>query len=58
MDVKGFDGFYANYGNSYSLSSGIFTAPIPGVYEFSISMRHTDTSWNKIQIKKKCLMVC
>ena len=38
--IKDFDGFLANYGNNFDLASGIFTAPEPGMYEFSFTIIH------------------
>ena len=52
--INGFDGVYVNNGNTYDLSSGIFTAPKPGVYEFSVSVDvYTGIGgWHSIGIEK------
>lgn len=36
--VDTYDKFFSNYGSSFSLSTGIFTAPRAGVYEFFAAM--------------------
>ena len=38
--INNYDGFNTNYGNSFSLASGIFTSPRKGVFEFSASIYH------------------
>ena len=45
---------YVNNGNTYDLSSGIFTAPKPGVYEFSASVNRWGDSvdWARVGIEK------
>ena len=35
-----FDSVWRNVGNSYSETTGIFTAPVPGVYMFLVSVRN------------------
>ena len=51
--IYGFDGVYVNNGNTYDLSSGIFTAPKPGVYEFSVSVYiDGSSSWHRVGIEK------
>ena len=52
--INAFDGVYVNNGNAYDLSSGIFTAPKPGVYEFSASVYrgYNPTDWARVGIEK------
>ena len=53
--INEFDGVYVNNGNAYDLSSGIFTAPKPGVYEFSASVfswAFHITGWNRVGVEK------
>ena len=38
--LDNYDGFLTNYGNSFSLESGIFTSPRQGIFEFSASVAH------------------
>lgn len=35
-----FDSVWINVGNGYSQTTGIFTAPVPGVYMFLVSVRN------------------
>ena len=43
---------YVNNGNAYDLSSGIFTAPKPGTYEFSASVKASVEGWARVGIEK------
>ena len=39
-----FDSVYYNYGSGYSSSTGLFTAPVKGIYQFSVSAFTETTS--------------
>ena len=52
--INEFDGFYVSNGNAYDLSSGVFTAPKTGVYEFSASLYKWayPVGWSRVGIEK------
>ena len=53
--MNGFQGVYVNNGNAYDLSSGIYTAPKSGVYEFSAAVERGSSpasGWARVGIEK------
>ena len=42
--IDGYDKFLTNYGNTFGLSTGIFTAPKQGVFEFFTATYHYGNS--------------
>ena len=47
-----YTGYHANYGNSFSLNSGIFTSPISGTFQFSFSGQYNSYHNAVVQIIK------
>jgi hypothetical protein len=47
-----FDKVVTNVGNAYDLSSGQFTAPVPGVFVFAVTMMSDPNHYNRYQIMK------
>ena len=50
--INNYDGFNTNYGNSFSLASGIFTSPRKGVFEFSAAIYHHHPGNNQLMVEK------
>ena len=55
--LDNYDGFLANYGNSFSLESGIFTSPRKGIFEFSAATHHMDKGESTLRIEKNNIKV-
>ena len=50
--ITGFTSFLTNFGDSFTLSDGIFKAPRNGIYEFSASAYHSDPLQNILAVVK------
>ena len=50
--IDSFDDVLVNQGDSFSLSSGSFTAPVKGTFEFSFTGKFdsTNSQWNEILV--------
>ena len=51
--IRNFNGFLTNYGNSFSLTSGIFTSPRQGVFEFSTAIHHYTRKYSNTLVIEK-----
>ena len=51
--IDGYDGLLTNYGNHFSLSTGIFTAPREGIFEFfTTTESHSRGAANYLNVEK------
>ena len=55
--IRNFNGFLTNYGNSFNLTSGIFTSPREGVFEFSAAIYHNTQGANDLIVEKSNINV-
>ena len=55
--LNNYDGFLTNYGNSFNLTSGIFTSPREGVFEFSAATYHWTQGSYKLIVEKNNIQV-
>ena len=55
--LDNYDGFLANYGNSFSLESGIFTSPRNGIFEFFADATKGDVGFNSLVVEKNNIKI-
>lgn len=55
--LNNYNGFLTNYGNSFNLTSGIFTSPRKGVFEFSAATYHGNQGSDNLIVEKNNIQV-
>ena len=50
--MDGYDGFLTNYGDHFSLSTGIFSAPREGIFEFFTAIPNVEDGMSLLTVEK------